>query len=115
MSGVINLSQDNKMPLWKVASVEDKPSVRLKYWAIKKTDQGEYFVGDEIGGRGRVSTRIIEFDEERKVGRTASGRVYELVGNSDYSSDGEYVWNYYKEINNLTELPEEPVEGTAHG
>src|SRR5258708_7387933 len=103
------------MPLWKVAPVVDKPSIRLKYWVIKKTEEGEFFVGDEIGGRGRVSTRIVEFDDERKVGRTASGRVYELVGFSDYSSDGEYVWSHYKQINNLTELPGELTGEATNG
>lgn len=98
------------MPLWKVASVEDAPSVKLRYWNIKKTDQGEYFVGDEVGGRGRVSTQILEYDEKKNVGRTASGRVYQLVGQPGYSADAEYVWSYYKEINNLRDLEPHEVE-----
>ena len=71
--------------------------------------QGQYFVGDEIGESGRVSTAITHFNDATKIGITASGREYELVGEHGYSSDGEYCWQAYKRINNLTEL-DNPVE-----
>jgi hypothetical protein len=89
----------------KATSIEDQPSVQLVNWTIKRTTNGSFFVGDAIGAAGRVSTDIVEFDETTKRGRTRSGRVYELVGNEGHSSNGEYVWSYYKQVNNLTELP----------
>jgi len=93
--------------IWSAASIEEQPSVVIYDWTIKKTDKGEYFVGTEAGGRnGRVSTQIVEFDEAKMVGKTKSGRIYQLKGPSGYSSDGEYVWSYYKERNQLTEVTE---------
>jgi hypothetical protein len=94
--------------VWNVASIEDQPSVHLYNWTIKETNEGgAYFVGEESGGSGRVSTRIVEFDDEKKVGRTTSGRVYQLCGEERRSSNGEYVWIRYKMINNLTDKVEE--------
>lgn len=90
--------------IWQLADVMDQPSVQLYNWTIKKMKEGEFFVGDEVRAAGRVSTKIFIYDEARKVGRTASGRVYQLIGEEGYSSNGEYVWEQYKRINNLTEL-----------
>jgi hypothetical protein len=95
------------MPTWIAASVKDQPDIELADWSIKGTNKGEYFVGRDIREAGRVSTRIVEFDEENKVGKTASGRVYKLVGNPGYSGDGEYVWRIYKQANGLTETEDD--------
>lgn len=92
------------MSVWKVAKIDREPQITLTDWAIKKTNDGNYFVGTREDGTGRVSTQIITFDEEAKKGVTKSGRVYELIGEPGYSSNGEYVWGCYKEINELTEL-----------
>ncbi|WP_321943311.1 MerR family transcriptional regulator [Paraburkholderia tropica] len=45
-----------------------------------------------------MSTQIVELDAEARIGRTASGRIYYLVGPSGWSSDGEYVFNRVVEI-----------------
>lgn len=90
--------------IWKAASIEDQPEVALVNWAIKQTDQGEYFVGTTYDGNGRVSTQIMEFDQAKMIGRTMSGRVYHLNGPAGYSSNGEYVWAHYKVRNKLTEI-----------
>jgi hypothetical protein len=92
------------MSVWNVDTIEEQPSVTLYNWTIKNTNKGDYFVGDELGAAGRVSTRIKEFDLDKMVGRTASGRVYKLDGKEGYSSNGEYVWGTYKSINGLVEL-----------
>jgi hypothetical protein len=90
--------------VWKVANIEDQPSVEIYDWTLKKTDKGVFFVGTERGFTGRVSTAVVEFDTEKLVGKTESGRVYKLLGEPGYSSNGEYVWETYKRINNLTEI-----------
>jgi hypothetical protein len=101
------------MSIWNVSKIDVQPSVSLWNWTIKHTDKGDYFVGTEGCSQGRVSTRIVDFDPEKNVGRTESGRIYQLLGDEGegISSNGEYVWYHYKKINNLTELPEEEVSG----
>ena len=93
--------------LWPSASVAEVPTVQLVNWTIKQDTAGlRYFVGTEVGAVGRVSTAIVEFDAERRRGRTQSGRVYELLGSPGRSRDGEYVWSIYKVANGITEASE---------
>lgn len=99
------LSSIYSASVWKVASVLENPEISLTNWTIKKMVEGEYFVGEQRWGSGRVSTAIQTFDPETKKGVTASGRVYQLVGDEGYSRDGDYIWGYYKKLNQLTELP----------
>lgn len=100
----IALFLSSRPNVWHAASIDAEPEVKLYDWCIKKTDKGEYFVGSNDRDGGRVSTQIMEFDEEKMIGRTKSGRVYQLQGPAGYSSDGEYVWSYYKKVNELTEV-----------
>jgi hypothetical protein len=97
------------MSIWKIGSIKEQPSVRLYRWKIMKMEEGSFFAGDEGSGSGRVSTDIVEFDSEKNIGRTKSGRVYELVGEEspNLSMNADYVWNMYKDINRLTELASE--------
>jgi hypothetical protein len=64
-------------------SVDLIPSVRLEDWSIQELQTLEgvayYFCG-RIDGRGRISTKIMEWDSARKIGRTESGRIYQLIG-----------------------------------
>ena len=91
--------------VWTTSSVSDEPQIELIHWDIKQDTAGNaYFVGNRAdNGSGRVSTAIVEFDPERRRGRTQSGRVYELLGAQGYSSNGEYVWSIYKVANGITE------------
>ena len=99
----LNLAKIYANSIWSAASIDDQPEVSIGDWSIKQTDKGEYFVGTTNDGGGRVSTQIMEFDIEKMVGKTKSGRVYHLNGPSGYSSNGEYVWDFYKIRNGLTE------------
>ena len=83
--------------VWTTSSVSDEPQIKLIHWDIKQDTAGNgYFVGTRAdNGRGRVSTAIVEFDPERRRGRTQSGRIYELQGAPGYSSNGEYFWSLY--------------------
>jgi hypothetical protein len=64
------------------ASVDLIPEIELEDWSIHELQTADgvvyYFCG-RIDGRGRISTRIVEWNSERKVGRTESGRIYQLV------------------------------------
>lgn len=63
-------------------SVDLIPSVRLEDWSIQELRDAvgvAYYFCGRIDGRGRVSTKIVEWDSTRKIGRTESGRVYQLV------------------------------------
>jgi hypothetical protein len=90
--------------VWKSASITDEPEIKLYQWQIKKMKEGSFFCGVTSDGNGRVSTDIKTFDEATKKGITASGRCYQLVGPEGSSSNADYVWNYYKRVNCLTEL-----------
>jgi hypothetical protein len=63
-------------------SVELIPMIQLEDWSIQelKTVEGEayYFCGS-VDGRGRISTKIIEWDQQNKIGKTESGRIYQLT------------------------------------
>jgi hypothetical protein len=74
--------------------------VHLLHWSIREFDNGKrFFVGFSRDTRdGRVSTAIAELDAVARTARTASGRIYQLVGLSGYSSDGEYVFSRVAEI-----------------
>lgn len=94
-----------------VASVADEPDISLSHWGIfhawdkvgKKTLHG---VG--WNGEGRASTAIVEFlprgtDEDSLIRfKTASGRLYELVGSPGLNGDAAYVWGVWKNINGIT-------------
>lgn len=57
--------------LWNSAPIAEEPQVQLTEWDIKQDAAGNrYFVGTEVGAMGRVSTAIVEFDAERRRGRT---------------------------------------------
>jgi hypothetical protein len=108
------INKEVVMALWNVASVPDQPQIRLSNWTIKHCKEGDFFVGTNTAeGTGRVSTKIVMFDQHNRRGRTESGRVYELIGSPGYSNDGEYVWNTYKVINRLTELTGEEAKAAA--
>jgi hypothetical protein len=69
--------------------------VWLERWSIREfADGAQYFVGYSRETRdGRVSTKIVQFDNSARTARTLSGRVYQLVGMSGWESNAEYVFN----------------------
>jgi hypothetical protein len=100
------LEQLGPFGTWSVAPVNDEPEISLIEWSVRRNQDGYcHFVGTRHDdGSGRVSTPIVEFDEKTMRGRTASGRVYQLIGPPGYSDNGEYVWEHYQRINGITEV-----------
>lgn len=93
------------MPVWRTIPVETEPQINLEYWTIRELPNGDrHFTGYNFYGReGRVSSKILEFDPQNKRGKTSSGRVYQLDGNTGNHPDAEYVWNIWKEVNSADE------------
>lgn len=114
------------MPLWTFGTVESEPHVRLMDWRVMEATYADsalprtrHFVGCEAYDRtGRVSSGIASLDISRRRGTTERGRVYELVGPSASSSNADYVWQAFCDINGISsatdvsqELPDEPLTG----
>jgi hypothetical protein len=99
------------MSLFRPASVKDMPEVFLSRWHVTEASNGTettlHFVGyNSKEGYGMVSSPIVEFDSTKKCGKTQSGRVYQLVGQPGFNVEADYVWQNWKEINNITESQE---------
>ena len=82
------------MPIYSYPSGEGTDTVWLEHWSIRELNGVRRFVGYSRATRaGRMSTEIVELDAEARIGRTASGHIYVLVGPKGYSSHGEYVFH----------------------
>ena len=99
------------MPIWKVAPVEEQPEVSLMSWAVFEVTHPDgkvkrHFAGYNIvDDEGRVSSFIVEWDPEKRRGRTESGRIYELVGKrASLGSAPMYVWNQWVDMLNPKEV-----------
>lgn len=86
--------------IWNPPGVEDQPSVDLSRWSVAELEGGDrHFIG--WCGGGRVSSKIVSYDKETKIGITQSSRRYKLLGESGHSSDADYVWYYWQQINKV--------------
>ena len=93
------------------AGITEQPEIILERWSVKEVSgylkrpgRTRHFVGwNVVDVEGRASTAICEFDPTTRRGRTESGRVYELRGDSGYQADAAYIWKRWSLINGLTE------------
>lgn len=97
--------------IWKASAIEQTPSISLRNWRIYEVSselwekRTRHFSGYNITEyEGRASTCITEFDQKKMIGRTESGRIYQLVGPPGNHSDGDYVWNWFASRNKLHEI-----------
>ena len=89
--------------IWTVGSVEDEPECELIRWQIFEVNGNRHFMGYNYAGmEGRVSSKIITFDEKAMRGITRSGRVYELVDEPGFNHDADYVLSNWLRLNQLT-------------
>lgn len=86
--------------IWPASSVEEVPEVLLMGWYVFELENGDrHFCGYNVTeGEGRVSSKIEDWNPETHCGKTASGRVYQLLGTSHANSDADYVWNRWRHI-----------------
>lgn len=94
------------MSVWKTKPVTEQPEITLTRWGIFETPEGDrHFYGYHYAGmEGRVSSKILEFDPIAQVGKTKSGRVYKLEGESGSNPDAEYVLGVWKQVNNVKDV-----------
>lgn len=89
--------------IWIVDSIEDEPETQLIRWQIFEVNGNRHFMGYNYAGmEGRVSSKIITFDEKEMRGITRSGRVYQLVDEPGFNHDADYVLSTWLRINELT-------------
>ena len=98
------------MPIFSVASVNEEPEETMMRWSIREvlfddsTDKSRHLVGYILRkGKGRVSSAIQSFDRDKMRIKTASGRLYQLEGQSGFDPDAEYVWAQWKKLNAVLE------------
>lgn len=95
--------------IWSSPPVSEQPEITLARWRVveiytKESQVERHFVGYNVEDReGRVSSAIQEFNPATARGLTRSGRVYQLVGKPGRDPDGEYVWQNWARMNQLTD------------
>ncbi|ANB77352.1 hypothetical protein AYM40_35340 [Paraburkholderia phytofirmans OLGA172] len=84
------------MSIGKVKPLTEEHDIVLIRWRVLRADNGtDRLVGARLDDfDGRVSSALTEFDRERMVATTRSGRVYLLQGPPGYNADAEYVWEF---------------------
>jgi hypothetical protein len=114
--------KDKLMSIWATTSVNSVPEIELRSWSVFEVASDEWenrtrhFVGYNVTEcEGRVSSAIVQWDAATRRGVTASGRVYQLVGETGFDWDAQYVWSRWKDLNRITvaELVELPLDSTG--
>jgi hypothetical protein len=100
------------MNIWKSTDVEDVPEIELIDWIVAELPDGSrHFIGYNITEmEGRVSSKIITYDKDTKIGITRSGRRYKLSGKSYLNSDAIYVWDYWKQVNDVIDWKDVSID-----
>ena len=103
--------------VWKCKPVSERPEIILTDWHVfdvklpGRAERTRHFAGQNItDGEGRASSAITIFDTATGCGITESGRVYQLLGRTGFTGDGEYTWNRWKTINAVTDVDDVTAE-----
>ena len=104
--------------LWATKTVDDQPDIELIKWMVftvpSPSGKG---VDHHFNGycpqnyEGRVSSKIVEFDMETKVGKTRSGRTYQIQGQPGYDGDAHYVYRNWLAVNRVS--PDDAEDATG--
>ena len=94
------------MPVWSIDSIEERPDVTLRAWAVFEVPlHGAdepwtlHLAGWSCEDRqGQVCSAVQQFDPQTGSCVTESGRVYRLSGRPGLNADAEYAWNRWKRI-----------------
>ena len=92
------------MPVWTAKPLEAEPEIDLSEWRVMMIvpDGTFHFVGRNAATySGRVSSPIYEFYANTSVGRTRTGRLYRLHGNSGFAGVADYVWTVWCQRNDV--------------
>lgn len=103
--------------LWKTKPVEEQPEITLTFWHLIKVAGDDlttlHLIGRADTGGGRVSSAILDFDQERLVAKTVSGRVYKLEGAQSIDDDALYVLEHWIGNNSFSFIRLEEVPFVA--
>ena len=90
--------------------VEVDPDSVLTDYGVFHADDGDHFSGVRaIDGKGRISTPIVEWDPESRVGTTQSGRRYQLSGEPDGGHVPAGLWRIWCAAHGVPEHATEDV------
>lgn len=107
------------MAIWLTDPVETAPVVILTRWMVFSVPSPDgkgrdrHFNGYNQT-EGRVSSKIVDFDPEKMLGTTRSGRKYRLYGPPGFSQDAHYVLGQWLEINKVDVADLEDVTDEYH-
>ena len=103
------------MPIWRATPVPLQPEATLIRWRVFETERRErHFAGHCVeSGRGRVSSAIVWFDFNLRIGVTMSGRRYVLSGGSGFDDEAQYVWEWWVAHNSVEETKDVSEEYAA--
>lgn len=105
--------------IWGTPGVGDQPVINLIRWRVVEVTCGRNEGDRHLVGycpencEGRVSTAITSFDTATMQCTTKSGRLYQLLGESGYDSDGEYVWRGWSTVNGVMDQRDVSFEFTS--
>ena len=92
------------------APIEEVPEIVLSHWIVFEVSslsgidglKDHHFVGWNVAeGEGRVSSKIVYWDDKTRIAKTKSGRTYQLQGDSGMNMDALYVWDTWMRINKI--------------
>lgn len=91
------------MPVWKTTPVDAMPEIQLIEWNVMELPNGDrHFLGwNIVEMEGRVSSKIVTFDQRYMTGVTESGRVYQLLRAPKFNADANYVWQAWCMLNKI--------------
>lgn len=102
------------MPVWSIDSIEDRPDVTLRDWAVFEVPLHgvnqpwtRHLAGWSCEDRqGQVCSAVQQLDPRTASCVTESGRVYRLSGRPGLNADAQYAWNRWKRIAGISDQRE---------
>lgn len=93
-----------------IEPVAAEPETRISRWGLYLVTNAHgvrtrHLVG-RANGEGRVSSPIKTIDVAERTATSQSGRLYRLIGNSGFDSDGCYVFNTWLRATQTTVVRE---------
>jgi hypothetical protein len=101
------LAKVEQMSVRRPGDISVEPEAILRNFRVFETETGDHhFAGyNTVIGEGRVSSKIIQWNPDTKMGITRSGRRYRLDGPYDsLHDDASYIWSVWCKHNHVTTI-----------
>jgi hypothetical protein len=97
------------MSIWKPVTIDVEPDVRTSSWSVYQVTSDLWPIPTNHivcwYGEGRVSSQIIDWDSDKRIAITDSGRRYHLAKDSrGPNPDALYVFSYWKQRNQIQQV-----------